>query len=131
MYIVQTQVLFTVTSVKCTLYKLKYFLQLKTRIQVYHRFVQYYLLLLASMGFLCQITQFLEHNKRGVESCNTGLHTIFRYRDGVTKGHTKPLLNDYDILAVQGVIEENTLIVMYKIPKYAIFRLHYHCLEKK
>ena len=28
MYIVQTQVLFTVTSVKCTLYKLKYFLQL-------------------------------------------------------------------------------------------------------
>ena len=38
----------------------------------------------------------------------------YRYRDGVTAGHTKTFFNEYSILTVHGVIVVNALIFMHK-----------------
>ena len=48
----------------------------------------------------------------------------YKYRDGVTAGHTKPFFNDFGILTVQGVIVVNVLIFMHKIRHFPLALPH-------
>ena len=98
-------------------YELKRFLPLKTRVQTYQSFVQSHINYHARQsGVLCKITHRvnLQSTTKGNESCNTGIHTIQIQRWCYCRTNNA-ILNDYDILTVQGVIVVNTLIFVHKI----------------
>ena len=98
------------------MYKLKSMLPLKTRIQIYHSFVQShinYCSLVWGFSAKSYIETIFRAQKKGMRAVVPG-YIQYKYRDGVTAGHTKPFFKEYGILTVQGVIVSNALLFIHK-----------------
>ena len=98
------------------MYKLKHLLPLKTRIQIYHSFVQSHINYCSLVWGFCaksHIETIFRAQKKGMRAVIPG-YIQYRYMDGVTAGHTKPFFNNFGILTVQGVIVTNSLLFMHK-----------------
>ena len=98
------------------MYKLKHLLPLKIRIQIYHSFVQSHINYCSLVWGFCaksHIETIFRVQKKGLRAVIPG-YIQYRYRDGITAGHTKPFFNDFGILTVQGVIVANSLLFMHK-----------------
>ena len=98
------------------MYKLKSILPLKTRIQIYHSFVQShinYCSLVWGFSAKSHIEILFRAQKRGMRAIVPG-YIQYSYKDGVKAGHTKPFFTEYGILTVQGMIVANALLFMIK-----------------
>ena len=99
------------------MYKIKKYLPLKARIQIYHSFVQSHLNYCSLVwGFTCKsnIETLFSRQKKGLRAVISGFIN-YKYRDGETAGHTKPYFSEYKILTIHGIITLNTLIFIRKV----------------
>ena len=60
-------------------------------------------------------------NKRKVFGPLFQIVIDYEYIEGELPGHTKPYIEEYEILAAQGVIVTNALLLMCKIRKFPSF----------
>ena len=98
------------------MYKLKQILPLKTRIQIFHSFVQSqinYCSLVWGFSAKSYIEILFRAQKRGMRAVIPG-YIQYSHEDGVNAGHTKPFFTEYGVLSVQGLIVANALIFMIK-----------------
>ena len=103
------------------LYKIKKYLALHARIQVYHSFVQSHINFCSLVwGFSSKnnIESLFCKQKKGLRAVIPGFIN-YRYRAGDIPGHTKFYFSEYNILTVHNTIVLNTLVFMEKIHKYA------------
>ena len=110
------------------MYKLKQFLPLKTRIQIFHSFVQShinYCSLVWGFSAKSYIEILFRAQKRGMRAVIPG-YIQYSHKDGVNAGHTKPFFTEYGVLSVQGLIVANALLFMIKKIYFPFFasRLH-------
>ena len=99
------------------MYKIKYLLPLKARLQIYHSFVQSHLNFCSLVwGFACKsnIDSLFSCQKKGMRAVMPGYVNYF-YKDGSLPVHTKPAFKQHNILTVHGIIVQNTLVLMRKI----------------
>jgi hypothetical protein len=99
------------------MFKIKKFLPLKSRLQVYHSFVQSYLSYCSLVwGFCCRsnIETLFRKQKIGIRAVVPGFIN-YKYKDGITPGHTKSYFSKFKILTIQNVVALNTLLLMHKI----------------
>lgn len=102
------------------MYRIKSFLPLKARIQIYQSFVQShinYCSLVWGFSAKANINKLFVAQKKGMRAVVPGYIRYF-YKDGEIPGHTKPHFNEYKILTVHGVVALNTLLFMEKIRKF-------------
>ena len=99
------------------MYKLKYFLPLKARIQIFQSFVQSHLNYCSIVwGFAAKsnIELLFRNQKKAMRAVMPGFVNYF-YKDGKMPAHTKTSFHEYGILSVHGIITKNALIFMHKI----------------
>ena len=99
------------------MFKIKKFLPLKSRLQVYHSFIHSYLSYCSLVwGFCCKsnIETLFRKQKIGIRAVVPGFIN-YKYKDGLTPGHTKPAFSEYKILTIQNLVALNTLLFMHKI----------------
>ena len=102
------------------MYKIKFTIPLKARLQIYHSFIQSHLNYCSVVwGFSCNanIEKLLTLQKKGLRSVMPGYVTYF-YKNGVMPTGTKSFFKKYNILTVQSVIAKNTLLYMIKITRF-------------
>ena len=102
------------------LYKIKKYLPLQARIQIYHSFVQSHINYCSLVwGFTSKnnIESLFSKKKRGLRAVIPDFIN-YRYRAGDIPGHTKSYFTEYNILTVHSTIVLNTLIFMEKVHKY-------------
>ena len=102
------------------MYKIKKFLPLKARLQVYHSFVQSHINFCSLVwGFSCKsnIEAIFCKQKKGMRAVIPGFIKYF-YKDGITPGHTKEYFNKYKILTVHNIITLNAIMIMKKVRFY-------------
>ncbi len=100
-----------------SLYKLKRYLPLPARLQIYHSFVQSHLNFCSLVwGFASKsnIESLFRKQKMGLRAVIPGFIN-YRYKDGELPAHTKPSFRTYGILTVHSIIAKNALIFMHKI----------------
>ena len=98
------------------MYKIKKYLPLTARLQIYHSFVQSHLNYCSLVwGFTCKsnIEALFSKQKKGLRAVIPGFIN-YKYREGETAGHTKSAFFGYNILTVHGIITLNTLLFMRK-----------------
>ena len=106
----------------CVMYKLKRILPLKIRIKIYHSFVQSHINYCSLVWGFCaksHIDTIFRAQKKGMRAVIPG-YIQYKYKDGVTAGHTKSFFNDFGILTVHGVIVVNALIFVHKIRHFPL-----------
>ena len=99
------------------MYKLKKFLPLKARIQIYHSFVQShinYCSLVWGFASKAHIDSLFSKQKKAIRAIVPGFIN-YKYRDGVLPGHTKKYFKEYNILTIHGIIVSNTLNFIHKV----------------
>ena len=99
------------------MYKIKKYLPLKARLQIYYSFVQSHLNYCSLVwGFSCKsnIEALFSKQKKGLRAVIPGFIN-YKYKDGEIPGHTKSSFSDYKILTVHGIITMNTLIFIRKV----------------
>ena len=99
------------------MYKIKKYLPVTARLQIYHSFVQSHLNYCSLVwGFTCKsnIEALFSKQKKGLRAVIPGFIN-YRYREGETAGHTKSAFSDYNVLTVQGIITLNTLLFIRKV----------------
>ena len=102
------------------MYKIKRFLPLKVRLQLYHSFVQSHLNYCSlAWGFAAKskIDALFCKQKQGVRMVMPG-HVNYFYKDGQQPSHTRDSFKEYNILTVHGIIAKNALILMHKIKNF-------------
>ena len=102
------------------MYKIKKFLPLKARLQVYHSFVQSHINFCSLVwGFSCKsnIEAIFRKQKKGMRAVIPGFIKYF-YKDGITPGHTKEYFNKYKILTIHNIITLNAIMIMTKVRFY-------------
>ena len=102
------------------MYKIKKYLPLNARIQIYHSFVQShinYCSLVWGFSSRSYIETIFSKQKKGLRAVIPGFIN-YKYRDGNIPGHTKAFFTEYKILTIQNIITLNALIFMHKINKY-------------
>ena len=102
------------------MFKIKSFLPMAARLQIFHSFVQShinYCSLVWGFASKSNIESIFTIQKKSIRAIMPGFVNYF-YKDGIVPEHTKPFFAKYNILTVQGVIVKNTLIFMQKIHKY-------------
>ena len=100
--------------------KIKKFLPLSARIQIYHSFVQSHINFCSLVwGFSSKtnIEAIFSSQKKGIRAVIPGF-IYYKYKDGHLPGHTKSAFSDYSILTIQSIIVQNTLIFMNKTYNY-------------
>ena len=98
------------------MYKLKRFLPLKSRIQIYHSFVQSHIQYCSLVWGFCAksyIETLFRSQKKGLRAVIPG-YINYHYKKGITAGHTKPYFKRFNILTVHGVIVINALCFLHK-----------------
>ena len=104
------------------MYKLKKFLPLQSRIQIYHSFVQShinYCSLVWGFSAKSNIDILFAKQKKGIRAIVPGFIN-YKYKNGVLPGHTKLYFNEYKILTVQGVIALNALMFIHKVRHFPL-----------
>ena len=99
------------------MYRLKKYLPLQSRLQIYHSFVQShinYCSLVWGFSAKSNINLLFSKQKKGIRAVVPGFIN-YKYKDGALPGHTKPFFNNYNILTVQGVIALNALLFIHKV----------------
>ena len=102
------------------MYRIKPFLPLKVRVQIYHSFVQSHLNYCSLVwGFTTRtnIECLFRQQKKGIRAIMPGPVNYF-YKDGNLPTSTKSFFNDHSILTIHGIIASNSLIFMNKIFHY-------------
>ena len=102
------------------MYKIKKFLPLKDRLQVYHSFVQShvnYCSLVWGFSAKSNIEALFTKQKKGLRAVIPGFIN-YKYKDGKIPGHTKFKFREYNILTIQSIIVLNTLLFLHKIRNY-------------
>ena len=97
--------------------KIKKFLPLKSRLQVYHSLIQSHVsYCLLIWGFSCRsnIEKLFHKQKIGMRAVVPGFIN-YKYKDRVKPGHTKSAFSEYKILTIQNLVALNTFLFMYKI----------------
>ena len=98
------------------MYKIKKYLPVTARLQVYHSFVQSHLNYCSLVwGFTCKsnISALFTRQKKGLRAVIEGFIN-YRYKDGETAGHTKQAFTEYNVLTVHSIITLNTLLFIRK-----------------
>ena len=98
------------------MYKIKKFLPLTARLQIYHSFVQSHLnfcSLLWGFSAKSNIEALFSKQKKGLRAVVPGFIN-YKFRDGEIPGHTKSFFSEYKILTVQGIIALNALLFIRK-----------------
>ena len=99
------------------MYKIKRYLPLKARLNIYHSFVQSHINYCALVwGFTTKsnIDTLFAKQKKGVRAVMPGF-VNYQYRDGNLPDHTKHSFSKYNILTVHGVIVLNALLFLHKV----------------
>ncbi len=99
------------------MYRLKRYLPLKARLQIFHSFVQSHLnycSLLWGFAAKSHIEDIFRKQKMGLRAIMPG-YINCRYKDGELPAHTKPYFKEYGILTIHGIIVKSALIFMHKI----------------
>ena len=102
------------------MYKIKKFLPLKARLQIYHSLVQSHLNFCSLVwGFTSKsnIEAIFTKQKKGLRAVIPGFIN-YKYRDGDIPGHTKPAFSEYEILNIHGLISLNTFIFVHKVRNF-------------
>ena len=102
------------------MYKIKRYLPLEARLNIYHSFVQSHINYCSLVwGFTAKsnIDTLFSKQKKGIRAVVPGFIN-YRYRDGTLPDHTKPFFNKYNILTVQGVIVLNALLFIHKVKHF-------------
>ena len=99
------------------MYKIKKYLPLTARLQIYHSFVQSHLNYCSLVwGFACKsnIEALFSKQKKGLQAVIPGFIN-YKFREGEIPGHTKSAFSNYKILTIHGIISLNTLIFIRKV----------------
>ena len=102
------------------LYKVKKYLPLQARLQIYHSLVQShvnYCSLVWGFSSKSNIDSLFIKQKKGLRGVIPGFIN-YKYKDGKTPGHTKQFFSEYKILTIHSIIALNTLIFMQKTINY-------------
>jgi len=99
------------------LYKIKSYIPLEVRIQIYHSFIQSHLNYCSLVwGFTSKtkIECLFRQQKKGIRAVMPGFVNYF-YKDGTPPTGTKSFFSNYSILTIHSIILSNSLIFMNKI----------------
>ena len=99
------------------MYKIKRHLPMKSRLQIFHSFVQSHLNFCSLVwGFAAKtyIETLFAEQKKAMRAIMPGYVNYF-YNDGQKPAHTKQYFNKYDILTVHGIIVKNSLNFMHRV----------------
>ena len=102
------------------MYKIKKFLPLNIRLQIYHSFVQThvnYCSLVWGFSIKSNLEALFAKQKIALRAVIPG-YINYKYKDGKTPGHTKSKFLEYKILSIHNIIAMNALIFMQKIHIY-------------
>ena len=102
------------------MYRVKSLLPAKSRIQIFHSFVQSYINYCSLVwGFAARsnIELLFAGQKKGLRAAMPG-HVNYFYKDGVIPSHTKQSFNDSNILTVHNVIATNALTFIHKVHNF-------------
>ena len=102
------------------MYKVKYFLPLKARVQIFQSFVQSHLNYCSIVwGFAAKsnIELLFRNQKKAMRAIVPGYVNYF-YNDGKLPAHTKSSFYEYAILTIHGIIVRNTLLFMHKVKHF-------------
>ena len=109
------------------MYRIKPFIPLKVRIQIYHSLVQSHLNYCSLVwGFTTKsnIESLFRQQKKGIRAIMPGPVNYF-YRDGNLPTGTKPFFIVHSILTVHGIIASNSLMFMNNVFRYPHTLPHY------
>ena len=98
------------------MYKLKRFLPLKSRLQIYHSFVQSHIQYCSLVWGFCaksHIETLFRSQKKAMRAVIPG-YINYKYKKGITAGHTKSYFKKINVLTVHGVIVMNALLFLHK-----------------
>ena len=102
------------------MYKLKKFLPLKVRLQIYHSFIQSHLNFCSLVWGFCSksnIEAIFSKQKIGMRAVVPGFIN-YKFKDGEIPGHTKAAFSEYKILTVHNLITLNSFIFMRKVRNF-------------
>ena len=102
------------------MYKIKKFLPLRARLQIYHSFVQShinYCSLVWGFSSKSNVNSLFLKQKIGIRAVMPG-YVNYKYKDGKLPGHTKSAFTEYKILTIQNIIVLHALLLMHKIRIY-------------
>ena len=102
------------------MYKIKKFLPLTIRLQIYHSFVQThvnYCSLVWGFSIKSNLEALFAKQKIALRAVIPG-YINYKYKDGKTPGHTKSKFLEYKILSIHNIIAMNAVIFMQKIHIY-------------
>ena len=99
------------------MYKVKRYLPLQARLQVFHSFVQSHLnycSLVWGFSSKSNIRTIFSKQKKGIRAVVPGFIN-YRYNEGILPSHTKSYFNEYRILTIHGIIAANALTFIHKV----------------
>ena len=102
------------------MYKIKKYLPLNARLQIFHSFVQSHANYCSLVwGFSCKhnIELLFRKQKIGMRAVIPGFIN-YKYKDGKIPGHTKAYFSEYGILTIHNMIVFNALNFMHKVKNY-------------
>ena len=102
------------------MYKIKKFLPLNARQQIYHSFFQSYVNYCSLVwGFTAKsnIDSLFAKQKKALRAVIPGFIN-YKYKNGKLPGHTKSKFSDYKILTIHNIIAQNAFILLHKIQNY-------------
>ena len=98
------------------MYKIKKYLPMTARLQIFHSFVQSHINFCSLVwGFSTKsnIEAIFTKQKKGMRAIIPGFIN-YKYRNGEIPGHTKTAFSNYEILTVHGIIAMNSLVFLRK-----------------
>ena len=102
------------------MYKIKKFLPLQARLQIYHSFVQShvnYCSLIWGFSARSNIDSLFIKQKKAMRAVIPG-YINYKFKDSKLPGHTKFKFSEYKILTIHNMIAFNALILLHKIQYY-------------
>ena len=99
------------------MYKIKRFIPIEVRIQIYHSFVQSHLNFCSLVwGFSSKsnIEALFAKQKKGIRAVMPG-YVNYYYTDGILPTSTKSKFNEFEILTVHSIVVRNAQIFMQKV----------------
>ena len=102
------------------MYKIKKFLPLQVRLQIYHSFVQSYVnycSLVWGFSNKSNLEKLFAKQKQALRAVIPG-YINYKYKDGKIPGHTKDKFSEYNILTIQNIVALNAFIFMHKAQCY-------------
>ena len=103
------------------MYKVKYFLPLKARVQIFQSFFQshfHYCSTVWGIAAKSNIESLFRNQKKAMRAIMPGFDDYF-YNDGKLPAHTKSSFYEYGLLTIHGIIVKNALnLFMYKVKHF-------------